>query len=226
MAGTARNLRARGIRARPLPRIRPRRGELPRVPGAAQLPEVRGARDRDAGRAGVQPARRSPTRPTRTRSSTKTRRRSPSTAMRRPARSARKSCTRTAAAPRISSSLDRMGIDLKGKIVLMRYSNPYSYRGYKVFEAERRGAAGTIIYSDPAEDGSRMGTVYPERPLGPGLAHPVGRDPLRLARPGRAVHLSLEAAGGRHAGRKGRCATSSCRRFRRCRSTSATPPRS
>ncbi len=63
--------------------------------------------------------------------------------------------------------LDRMGIDLKGKIVLMRYSNPYSYRGYKVYEAERRGASGTIIYSDPAEDGARQGTVYPDGPWGP-----------------------------------------------------------
>jgi len=63
--------------------------------------------------------------------------------------------------------LDRMHVDLKGKIVLMRYSNPYSYRGYKVYEAERRGAAGTIIYSDPAEDGSRQGPVYPDGPWGP-----------------------------------------------------------
>lgn len=63
--------------------------------------------------------------------------------------------------------LDRLGIDLKGRIVLMRYSNPYSYRGYKVYEAERRGAAGTIIYSDPAEDGSRLGPVYPNGPWGP-----------------------------------------------------------
>ena len=69
--------------------------------------------------------------------------------------------------PEDFQQLDRMGIDLEGKIVLMRYSNPYSYRGYKVFEAERRGAAGTIIYSDPAEDGSRMGPVYPKGPWGP-----------------------------------------------------------
>jgi N-acetylated-alpha-linked acidic dipeptidase len=69
--------------------------------------------------------------------------------------------------PEDFGQLDRMGIDLKGKVVLMRYSNPYSYRGYKVYEAERRGAAGTIIYSDPAEDGSRMGPVYPEGPWGP-----------------------------------------------------------
>jgi N-acetylated-alpha-linked acidic dipeptidase len=63
--------------------------------------------------------------------------------------------------------LDTMGVDLKGKIVLMRYSNPYSYRGLKVYEAERRGAAGTLIYSDPAEDGSRQGAVYPDGPWGP-----------------------------------------------------------
>jgi N-acetylated-alpha-linked acidic dipeptidase len=69
--------------------------------------------------------------------------------------------------PEDFQALDRMGIDLKGKIVLMRYSNPYSYRGYKVYEAERRGAAGTLIYSDPAEDGSRLGPVYPDGPWGP-----------------------------------------------------------
>jgi N-acetylated-alpha-linked acidic dipeptidase len=69
--------------------------------------------------------------------------------------------------PEDFEALDRMGIDLKGKIVLMRYSNPYSYRGYKVYEAERRGAAGTLIYSDPAEDGSRLGPVYPDGPWGP-----------------------------------------------------------
>ena len=49
----------------------------------------------------------------------------------------------------------------------MRYSNPYSYRGYKVYEAEKRGAAGTIIYSDPAEDGAVHGPVYPHGPWGP-----------------------------------------------------------
>jgi N-acetylated-alpha-linked acidic dipeptidase len=69
--------------------------------------------------------------------------------------------------PEDFQQLDRLGIDLRGKIVLMRYSNPYSYRGYKVYEAERRGAAGTIIYSDPAEDGARQGAVYPDGPWGP-----------------------------------------------------------
>ena len=104
LAGTGAQLRRRRIRARPLPRIRPRRGELPRVPGAAQLSEVRVARDRRTGRAGVQPAPRTPTRPTRTRISTKTRRRSPTTATRRRESARAKSCTRTAAAPRTSSA--------------------------------------------------------------------------------------------------------------------------
>ena len=69
--------------------------------------------------------------------------------------------------PEDFQQLDRMGVDLKGRIVLMRYSNPYSYRGYKVYEAERRGAAGAIIYSDPAEDGFKRGTIYPDGPWGP-----------------------------------------------------------
>ena len=95
--------RARGIRARPLPRIRPRRSELSRVPGAAELSEVRGARDHGRPSSRRSTCAKIPTRPTRTRSSTTTRRRSPSTAMRRPEKSARKSFTRTAAARRISS---------------------------------------------------------------------------------------------------------------------------
>lgn len=69
--------------------------------------------------------------------------------------------------PEDFEALDRMGIELAGRIVLMRYSNPYSYRGYKVYEAERRGAAATLIYSDPAEDGAARGPVYPDGPWGP-----------------------------------------------------------
>ncbi len=49
------------------------------------------------------------------------------------------------------------GIDVRGKIVLVRYSVPYSYRGFKAFTAQQRGAAGLLIYSDPADDGSAKG---------------------------------------------------------------------
>jgi N-acetylated-alpha-linked acidic dipeptidase len=63
--------------------------------------------------------------------------------------------------------LRQHGIDVRGKIVLVRYSNPYSYRGFKALTAERLGAAAILIYSDPAEDGYTKGTVYPNGPWGP-----------------------------------------------------------
>ena len=63
--------------------------------------------------------------------------------------------------------LRKHGIDVRGKIVLVRYSNPYSYRGFKALTAERLGAAAILIYSDPAEDGYTKGTVYPNGPWGP-----------------------------------------------------------
>jgi N-acetylated-alpha-linked acidic dipeptidase len=59
------------------------------------------------------------------------------------------------------------GIDVRGKIVLVRYSNPYSYRGFKALTAEREGAAAMIVYSDPAEDGYKKGKVFPDGPWGP-----------------------------------------------------------
>ena len=63
--------------------------------------------------------------------------------------------------------LREQGIDPKGKIVIVRYSNPYSYRGFKALTAEREGAAAMIVYSDPAEDGYAKGEVYPDGPWGP-----------------------------------------------------------
>src|SRR3954466_1592921 len=63
--------------------------------------------------------------------------------------------------------LRKNGIDVKGKIVLVRYSNPYSYRGFKALTAEREGAAAMLVYSDPAEDGYTRGKVFPNGPWGP-----------------------------------------------------------
>ncbi len=63
--------------------------------------------------------------------------------------------------------LRKHGIDVRGKIVLVRYSNPYSYRGFKALTAERLGAAAILIYSDPAEDGYKQGAVFPDGPWGP-----------------------------------------------------------
>jgi N-acetylated-alpha-linked acidic dipeptidase len=63
--------------------------------------------------------------------------------------------------------LEARGISIKGKIALVRYSVPYSYRGFKAFTAQQRGAAGILIYSDPADDGSGKGKTYPDGPWGP-----------------------------------------------------------
>jgi len=63
--------------------------------------------------------------------------------------------------------LRKHGISVKGKIALVRYSNPYSYRGFKALTAEREGAAALLIYSDPAEDGYTRGKVFPDGPWGP-----------------------------------------------------------
>jgi N-acetylated-alpha-linked acidic dipeptidase len=56
--------------------------------------------------------------------------------------------------------LDKMGVDLKGKIVIAKYGN--SWRGIKPKVAQEHGAIGCIIYSDPADDGYFQGDVYPK----------------------------------------------------------------
>ena len=61
--------------------------------------------------------------------------------------------------------LAALGIDFRGKIALARHFK--GYRGGKSLEAERRGVAALITYSDPAEDGYVQGDVYPRGPWGP-----------------------------------------------------------
>ncbi len=56
-------------------------------------------------------------------------------------------------------ALDKMGIDVKGKVVLVRYGG--NFRGLKVQNAQKRGAVGVLIFSDPADDGFAKGDVYP-----------------------------------------------------------------
>lgn len=69
------------------------------------------------------------------------------------------------ARPEDFDALDRLGISVKDRLVLARYFN--GYRGGKAQEAEKRGAAGIIFYSDPMEDGYFRGDVYPAGPWGP-----------------------------------------------------------
>ena len=56
--------------------------------------------------------------------------------------------------------LDRMGISVKGKIVITRYGG--AWRGIKPKVAAEHGAIGCIIYSDPKNDGYYVGDVYPK----------------------------------------------------------------
>ena len=62
-------------------------------------------------------------------------------------------------------ALERLGVDVEGKIVIARYGR--TFRGSKPRLAEELGAVGTILYSDPADYGYRRGVVYPEGPFLP-----------------------------------------------------------
>ena len=59
--------------------------------------------------------------------------------------------------------LNRIGIDVKGKIVIAKYGR--SWRGIKPKVAQEHGAIGCILYSDPREDGYFQGDVYPKGPF-------------------------------------------------------------
>jgi N-acetylated-alpha-linked acidic dipeptidase len=60
-------------------------------------------------------------------------------------------------------ALERMGIDVKGKIVIAKYGG--SWRGIKPKVAHEHGAIGCLIYSDPNGDGYFQGEVYPKGPF-------------------------------------------------------------
>ena len=68
--------------------------------------------------------------------------------------------------PEDFDALEAMGVEVKGKIVLVRYGE--LFRGLKVRNAQKRGARGILIYSDPADDGFAKGDVYPNGPYRPG----------------------------------------------------------
>ncbi len=57
-------------------------------------------------------------------------------------------------------TLAKLGVDVKGKIVIAKYGR--SWRGIKPKVAYEHGAVGCIIYSDPKDDGYTAGDVYPK----------------------------------------------------------------
>jgi N-acetylated-alpha-linked acidic dipeptidase len=62
-------------------------------------------------------------------------------------------------------TLQRLGVDVKGKIVIARYGS--GWRGLKPKLAQDHGAVGCIIYSDPAQDGYSVDQTYPDGPMRP-----------------------------------------------------------
>jgi N-acetylated-alpha-linked acidic dipeptidase len=64
--------------------------------------------------------------------------------------------------------LAKLGISVKGKIAIVRYGE--NFRGIKTYIAQQYGAAGVLIYSDPADDGYFRGDVYPKGPWRPDTA--------------------------------------------------------
>jgi N-acetylated-alpha-linked acidic dipeptidase len=61
--------------------------------------------------------------------------------------------------------LKQMNVDVRGKIVIVRYGE--NFRGVKAFVAQEHGAAAVIIYSDPKDDGYVRGDAYPKGPWRP-----------------------------------------------------------
>jgi N-acetylated-alpha-linked acidic dipeptidase len=59
--------------------------------------------------------------------------------------------------------LDRLGVSVKGAIVISRYGG--SWRGIKPKVAAEHGAVGCLIYSDPRDDGYFEDEVFPEGPM-------------------------------------------------------------
>jgi N-acetylated-alpha-linked acidic dipeptidase len=67
--------------------------------------------------------------------------------------------------PEDYDALQRMGVSVKGKIVIARYGA--GWRGLKPKLAQEHGAVGCIVYSDPHDDGYAVDSVYPDGPARP-----------------------------------------------------------
>ena len=67
--------------------------------------------------------------------------------------------------PKDYAELKKLGVEVKGKIVIARYGG--SWRGTKPKVAAENGAIGCLIYSDPRDDGFFQGDVFPKGPFRP-----------------------------------------------------------
>ena len=90
----------------------------------------------------------------------------------------------------------------KGKIALVRYSMPYSYRGFKALTAEQRGAAGHPHLLRPGRGWIQERQDLPGRTVGARKPHPARRHRLRLPRAWRSADAGMGLGAGREADRR------------------------
>lgn len=67
--------------------------------------------------------------------------------------------------PKDYEDLERLGVSVKGAIVIAKYG--HSWRGIKPKVAAEHGAIGCLIYSDPADDGYARDNIFPQGPMRP-----------------------------------------------------------
>src|ERR1700676_4253173 len=65
--------------------------------------------------------------------------------------------------PEDYEKLDRLGVSVKGAIVIAKYY--HSWRGVKPKVAAEHGAVGCLIYSEPKDDGYTVDDVFPQGPM-------------------------------------------------------------
>jgi N-acetylated-alpha-linked acidic dipeptidase len=102
--------------------------------------------------------------------------------------------------PEDFKKLDDLRISVAGKIVIARYG--MNFRGVKVYLAQQRGAAGVIIYSDPADDGYFQGDKYPHGPWRPDSGVQRGSVQFMFKYPGDATTPDVASTPGLAAARR------------------------
>ena len=96
--------------------------------------------------------------------------------------------------PEDFKKLEDMHISVAGKMVVVRYG--MNFRGVKVYLAQQRGAAGVIIYSDPADDGYFQGDKYPHGPWRPDTGVQRGSVQFMFKYPGDATTPDVASTPG------------------------------
>ena len=128
--------------------------------------------------------------------------------------------------------LERLGISVKGAIVIARYGG--SWRGIKPKVAAEHGAVGCLIYSDPRDDGYFQGDVFPKGPMRPRDGVQRGSvmdmpsypgDPLTPGVGATADAKRLDREGREDASRRSRCCRSRTATRSRCSPRSAVRSR-